>query len=91
MPISLLTDHSEYIARFAPSAFEHWQQYGFPGTLADRCQKLRDHCQREHRPIAWVAHEGNQALGTIALRLPDFPDYPKFSPWLGSIIAAIAG
>jgi predicted N-acetyltransferase YhbS len=85
MLISLLADHPEYIAMLAPPAFEHWQQYGFPGTLADRRQKLREHCQREKLPIAWVAHEGDQVLGTIALRLHDLPDYREFSPWLGGL------
>lgn len=85
MQITLLADHPEHIEMLAPPAFEYWQQYGFPGTLADRHQKLRDHCQREHLPIAWVAHAGDQVLGTIALRLHDLPDYPEFSPWLGGL------
>jgi N-acetylglutamate synthase-like GNAT family acetyltransferase len=85
MQISLLADHPEYIEVLAPPAFEYWQQYGFPGTLADRRQKLREHCQREQLPIAWVAHDGGQALGTIALRIHDLPDYLEFSPWLGGL------
>jgi N-acetylglutamate synthase-like GNAT family acetyltransferase len=85
MLISPLADHPEYIERLAPPAFEHWQQYGVPGTLVDRHQKLRDHCQRERLSIAWVAHEAGQVFGTIALRLHDLPDYPEFSPWLGGL------
>jgi predicted N-acetyltransferase YhbS len=85
MQLSLLADYPEYLEVLAPPAFEHWQQYGFPDTLADRRQKLCDHCQREKLPIAWVAHDGGQALGTIALRIHDLPDYPEFWPWLGGL------
>jgi hypothetical protein len=83
MQISLLADHPEYIAALAPPAFEHWQQYGFRGTLADRRQKLREHCQRHKLPSVQTLYlftldrqDWYASLGWSALRPCEYAGHP---------------
>jgi len=63
----------------------HWR-YVFPDdTLENRTARFRSHEYRDTLPIAWVAHEGDLALGTAALRAVDLEDRDDLGPWLGGL------
>ncbi len=40
---------------------------------------------RNKLPIAWVAHENGQPLGTAALRVHDLEGRQDLTPWLGGV------
>ena len=68
MRISYLAECPELATQLVPALLEHWS-YIFPNqTAAERAAKFQAHQNRDELPIAWVAHDGNTALGTAALR-----------------------
>jgi predicted N-acetyltransferase YhbS len=85
MRISYLADRPELAAQLIPGLLEHWS-YVFPDhTFAERAAKFRAHLNHDALPIAWVAHEGDRALGTAALRMFDLEGREDLSPWLGGV------
>ena len=85
MRISYLAENPELAEQLIPGLLEHWA-YIFPNqTAAERAAKFRTHLNRDELPIAWVAHDGNTALGTAALRKFDLEGREDLSPWLGGV------
>ena len=85
MRISYLAENPELAAQLIPALLEHWS-YIFPNqTAAERAAKFQAHQNRDELPIAWVAHDGNTALGTAALRQFDLEGREDLSPWLGGV------
>jgi predicted N-acetyltransferase YhbS len=73
------------VAQLIPGLLQHWS-YVFPDqTAADRAAKFRAHLNHDELPIAWVAHDGDTALGTAALRKFDLEGRDDLSPWLGGV------
>jgi predicted N-acetyltransferase YhbS len=88
MRISYLADRPELAAQLIPGLLEHWS-YVFPHqTAADRAAKFKAHLNREKLPIAWIAHEGDTALGTAALRQTDLEGREDLWPWLGGVFVS---
>jgi predicted N-acetyltransferase YhbS len=85
MRISYLAEYPELAAQLIPGLLEHWS-YVFPRqTAADRAAKFRTHLNHDEPPIAWVAHDGDTALGTAALRKCDLEGREDLGPWLGGV------
>lgn len=85
MQISYLADRPELASQLILGLLEHWR-YVFPDhTAADRAARFLAHQNYETLPIAWIAHEGNNALGTAALRTHDLESREDLSPWLGGV------
>jgi predicted N-acetyltransferase YhbS len=85
MRISYLADRPDLGAQLIPGLLEHWA-YAFPHqTAADRAEKFKSHLNYNQLPIAWVAHEGDRALGTAALRKNDLEGREDLCPWLGGV------
>ena len=85
MRISYLKDRPELGAQLIPGLLEHWR-YVFPEDTAQaRSLRLQNHCNYDTLPIAWVAHEGDVALGTAALRITDLDGREDLGPWLGGV------
>ena len=90
MRISYLADRPELAAQLIPGLLEHWS-YVFPHqTAADRAAKFRAHLNHDVLPIAWIAHEGDLALGTAALRKADLEGREELGPWLGGVYVSPA-
>jgi len=85
MQISYLAERPELAAQLIPALLQHWS-YIFPEqTAADREAKFAEHQNFDELPIAWVAHEGDTALGTAALRRFDLEGREDLTPWLGGV------
>ena len=85
MRISYLADVPGLASGLIPGLLEHWC-YVFPDhTVADRAAKFRSHENYDILPIAWIAHEGEEALGTAALRVHDLEGREDLGPWLGGV------
>lgn len=85
MRISYLADRPELAAQLIPGLLEHWS-YIFPEqTAAERAAKFKAHLNRDELPIGWIAHDGDTALGTAALRKFDLQGREDLSPWLGGV------
>ena len=88
MQISYLADYPHFASSLALLLVEHWRSITPEQTLESRTARLLAHCNRDVLPIAWVAHEGEQPLGTAALRVHDLPGREDLTPWLGGVFVA---
>ncbi len=86
--INLLADHPEFIDTLAPWVWQHWRALLDQDTLEDRVARFRKHLNRDTLPIAWVAHDGGQVMGTAALRVCDLPGREDLTPWLSGVYVA---
>jgi N-acetylglutamate synthase-like GNAT family acetyltransferase len=83
--ISYLIEHPEYIPQLAGWLFEQWGAILGEKTIEARIKKLNAHMNRDRLPIAWVAHENDQLLGTASLRARDLEGREDLTPWLGGV------
>ena len=88
MHISYLADRPELASQLIPELLEHWS-YIFPDqTAAGRAAKFKAHENHDELPIAWIAHDGDMALGTAALRKADLEGRADLGPWLGGVFVS---
>ncbi|PYL51347.1 MAG: GNAT family N-acetyltransferase [Verrucomicrobia bacterium] len=83
--IGYLIDHPEYMPQLAQWLFQEWDVILGEKTPEARIKKLKAHMNRDHLPIAWVAHAKGQLLGTAALRVHDLEGREDLTPWLGGV------
>jgi N-acetylglutamate synthase-like GNAT family acetyltransferase len=83
--ISYLIEHPEYIPQLAQWLFEEWDTIIGEKHPEVRIEKLKAHLNRDELPIAWVAHENGQLLGTAALRVHDLEGREDLTPWLAGV------
>ena len=84
----------DYLAnqkRFAPTLtrhmYAHWRSLldSMGKSRQDFAQSMRDRYHRDSLPLALVAYEKHQVLGTIALKPQDLDIRPELTPWLGGL------
>jgi GNAT superfamily N-acetyltransferase len=85
MQISYLAEHPELAVQLIPGLLENWAPIFPQQTAADRAAIFKAHLNFDELPIAWVAHDGDTALGTAALRQCDLKGREDLSPWLGGV------
>lgn len=86
MRIDLLADHPQHIHTLASAMLQQWRYAEPEHTLETRTVQLRNHLNRDALPIAWVAHDTNQVVGTAALRTHDLEDRQELTPWLAGVL-----
>jgi len=86
--IAYLADHPEHIDTLAPWLHAQWGWFTAGSTLDSRREGLGKQLNREELPIALVAHEQGQPLGTACLRVNDMDTRPDLTPWLASVYVA---
>jgi GNAT superfamily N-acetyltransferase len=90
MKISYLADTAELASQLIPGLLDHWRPLVPEDTAEARLQRFQAHLNRDTLPIAWLAHEAGQAIGTASLRASDLPGREELSPWLGGVYVAPA-
>jgi GNAT superfamily N-acetyltransferase len=88
MKISYLSDVPDLASQLIPGLLDHWRAVAPEDTAEARAQRFRAHMNRDVLPIAWLAHDGGQALGTASLRATDLPGRVELTPWLGGVYVA---
>ncbi|RYY86592.1 MAG: GNAT family N-acetyltransferase [Chitinophagaceae bacterium] len=84
--IGYLIDHPEFVAALAPAIWEHWREALPEDTsINHRIVKLQRHMQKSQLPIALVAYNNEEVIGTAALRSHDLEGRADLSPWLGGV------
>lgn len=86
MHVGYLADHPEFVPVLAPAIWSHWRKELPEDTsVAHRVDKLRQHMQKAALPLALVAHQHGEVLGTASLRRHDLEGREELSPWLGGV------
>ena len=91
MPIRIeyLADHPEYIPALAAWFYEQWGWFLPPESSAQTiATKFRTHLNRDALPIALIALDGDELLGSASLRIHDMDILTELSPWLGGVYVA---
>ncbi len=85
MNIQYLGDHQEVIPILAAWIYNEWS-YLYPGaTLQDFEGLLRERINKEKLPLALVALEAGEPIGTVSLRLFDMETRRDLPHWLTSL------
>ena len=85
MHISYLKDRPELATQLIPGLLAHWR-YVFPDdTYEAPIGRFQRQLNYDSLPIAWVAHDGDTALGTASLRITDLDGREDLGPWLGGV------
>lgn len=88
IPISPLADHPGFAPTIVQWLLDHWR-FALPDDTFDaRMARLKAHMRGDGLPMAWVAHHGDEPLGTVALRPHDLEDRPDITPWLGGLFVS---
>lgn len=85
MEISYLADHQGIIPVISRWFYQEWS-YLHPGkTENDFNQVLSERTNRHKIPLALVAFEGNELIGTVCLKINDLETRLDLSPWLAGL------
>jgi len=91
MRIEYLADHPEHIPALARWFYAHWGWFLPPESSSETiADKFRIHLNRDALPIALVALDGDELLGTASLRVLDMDVFTDSTPWLGGVYVAPA-
>lgn len=85
MNIEYLADHKEVIPALAQWFYEEWSYLHPDRTLADVMQLMSERAHTNRIPIALVAFEGQELLGTVCLKVHDMDARLDLTPWLAGL------
>lgn len=85
MNISYLADHKEVIPTLAQWFYQEWAYLHPDRTLEDVQRLLEERTNKEKIPVALVAFEGNELLGTVCLKVYDMDTRLELTPWLAGL------
>jgi predicted N-acetyltransferase YhbS len=88
MNIAYLADHKEVIPTLAQWFYQEWAYLHPDRTLEDVHQLLVERANKEKIPVALVAFEGNELLGTVCLKVHDMDTRLDLTPWLAGLYVA---
>lgn len=83
--ISFLLDYPEYVPALVEGLIATWREPDTAENRGRRTARLNAHMNREHLPVALVAHDGTRPLGAVALREQDLEGWNHVGPWLGGL------
>jgi predicted N-acetyltransferase YhbS len=86
--IHYLADRPRHLPRLAAWQHRQWGHLDPGGTLDARIARLEGQLQRTAIPLALVAVDGDEPLGSASLVEHDLDHRPEWSPWLASVIVA---
>ncbi|MBI1425431.1 MAG: GNAT family N-acetyltransferase [Gammaproteobacteria bacterium] len=88
MNIEYLADHKNVIPLLAQWFYDEWA-YLHPGrTLADIERLIGERANTNKIPVALVAFEGQELLGTVCLKVHDMDTRLDLTPWLAGLYVA---
>ncbi len=86
-PIDYLFNHQRFVPVLTQQMYEHWRDLlQVTGrSREDFVKSIRDRCRTDSLPLALVAFNGDEVLGTVALKPQDLDIRPQLTPWLGGL------
>lgn len=85
MNITYLADHREVISTLAQWFYQEWA-YLYPDrTLEDVRRLLSKRTNKEKIPLALIAMEEKELLGTVCLKVHDMDTRQDLTPWMAGL------
>lgn len=85
MHIELLANHPDTIPTLAEWFYEEWSHIYPSRTLQDFANSIAERVNTDRIPLALVAFEGQELIGTICLKVHDMDTRKDLSPWLAGL------
>jgi GNAT superfamily N-acetyltransferase len=85
MDITYLANHKEVIPLLSRLFFEEWAYLHPERTLNDFENLILERTNKNRIPVALVAFEGAELLGTVCLKIHDMDTRPDLTPWLAGL------
>lgn len=86
--IDYLVNHPKTLPIIAQLLFEAWP-YHSPNGLADGMAiNLQGRMHRDRLPLALVAFEREQPIGTVSLKIREVETHRQYEHWLGDLFVA---
>lgn len=85
MQIEYLKHRVEYIPTIAKWFYEEWGHYYPELTIEDIEKRLYKRTNKDKIPLALVAIESDEVLGTVSLKKYDMDNREQYTPWLASM------
>ncbi len=85
--IDYLANHSRFVPVLTDSMYAHWRSLlqAVGKSRDDFARSMQDRCRIGSLPLALVAFQDDQVLGTVALKPQDLDIRPDLTPWLGGL------
>jgi GNAT superfamily N-acetyltransferase len=85
MNIDYLADHRDIIPILAQWFYQEWAHLYPDRTLEDVRRVIGERTNKNRIPIALVAFEGEELLGTVCLKIHDMDTRLDLTPWLAGL------
>lgn len=85
MKIDYLADHPAFIPALSGWFLREWRDFYGDGTWEDVAETFYRRLNRGRIPLALVAFEGEQPLGTVSLLEESVGTRERLTPWLGGL------
>jgi len=85
MNIEYLANHKEVIPTLARWFYEEWAYLHPERTYTDVERLISERAQTDKIPIALVAFDGEELLGTVCLKVHDMDTRLDLTPWLAGL------
>jgi putative hydrolase of the HAD superfamily len=83
--IEYLADHLEAIPVLAEWLFEEWGDRSPTESVEEVAKNLRKRANRDRLPLALVALDQANLVGTVSLRIREMEIRPEYEHWLGTL------
>lgn len=90
MNIEYLADHRDVIPTLAQWFFEEWAYLHPERTYSDVERIITERAQTDKIPVALVAFDGKELLGTVCLKVHDMDTRIELTPWLAGLYVSSA-
>lgn len=85
MNIEYLANHREVIPTLAHWFYEEWAYLHPERTYSDVESLITERAQTDKIPVALVAYDGEELLGTVCLKVHDMDTRLDLTPWLAGL------
>ncbi len=86
--VDYLADHPDVIPVIARWLFDEWGHRSPDGSVEGMVDNLQDRLQRDALPLALLAHEDKEPIGTVSLKIREVEVRPQYEHWLGTLFVA---
>jgi predicted N-acetyltransferase YhbS len=83
--IDTLANHPEAISTLASWSHNQWGYLYPERTLEDVEKAVAQRTNTDHIPLALVAHDGDELVGTVCLKEHDMDNRQELTPWLAGL------